>query len=86
MKREAIEAKLREFIDREVLQGQGSDLTSDTPLLELGILDSFSLFLVINYIAEEFRVELKLDAVGVDNFRNIASIASAVLEKTQAVP
>jgi acyl carrier protein len=78
MDQAAIENKVREFIDREVLEGQGADLTPETPLLELGILDSFSLFLLISFIAEEFKVKLELDKVGAEQFKNIATIASAV--------
>ncbi len=77
----AIAGKLRDFIDREILEGQGGDLTADTRLLELGILDSFSLFLVIDYIGKEFGVRLELEALAAEDFASIAVIARTVGSK-----
>jgi acyl carrier protein len=76
-----IETKIRAFIDSEVLEGQGADLAFDTPLLDLGILDSFSLFLVLKFILDEFGVQLALETLGAEQFQTIHSIAAAVRER-----
>lgn len=81
MDRNLIEEKLRAFIDREVLQGQGSDLTSTTPLLTLGILDSFALFHLIQHVEQSFGVSLELETLGAEQFRDIAAIAGAIHER-----
>jgi len=81
-----IEEKLREFIDKTVLRGQGADLTSTTPLFELGILDSFHLFGVLNFIEQQFDVRLALESLTSADFRDISTIARIVLSKTAAAP
>ena len=73
-----IEAKLHDFIDTKVLNGQGADLTSSTPLFEYGILDSFTLFGVINFIADEFKVTLSLERLRTEDFQSISTIAGVV--------
>jgi len=78
MTREHIESKLREFIDQTVLRGQGSDLTRNTALFELGILDSFAMFAVISFIEREFGVTLRLESLTADDFHDIGSIAGLV--------
>jgi len=74
-----IEAKLRDFINRSFLKGQGNDLASDTSLFELGILDSFALFGLISYISDEFQVTVPLESVTAEQFKDIAAIARTVL-------
>jgi acyl carrier protein len=86
MNRDHIEVKLRHFIDQSLMRGQGSDLTSRTPLFEFGILDSFALFRVINFIAKEFDVRLLLETLKTEDFENIASISELVQSKLLAQP
>ena len=50
MQQDQIEAELRGFIDKTLMEGQGADLTSSTPLFQYGILDSFALFSLIGFI------------------------------------
>lgn len=78
MNQEEIELKVRQFIDREVLDGQGSDLTASSPLFELGILDSFALFSVLSFISTEFNVRMPLEAVTREGFETTGAIAEAV--------
>jgi acyl carrier protein len=78
MTQEEIELKVRQFIDRQILQGQGADLTPSTSLFELGILDSYALFGVLGFISKEFNVTLKLEAVTREGFETTAAIAQAV--------
>lgn len=81
MARDHIESRLSSFINQSLMRGQGSDLTPQTPLFEFGILDSFALFRVINFIAEEFGVRLQLELLKTEDFENIASIAEVVHSK-----
>jgi acyl carrier protein len=75
---EEIEFKLRAFIDNTILRGQGADLTASTPLIELGILHSFHLFSLINFIAQEFDIQLQLELLASEDFQNTATIARAI--------
>ena len=79
--RDEIEARVRQFIDREILQGQGADLTASTPLFALSILDSFALFSVINFIASEFNVVLPLESIAAKDFETTTAIADTVLAR-----
>ena len=78
MEREHIVARLRDFIDQTLLNGQGQDLSDDTPLFDFGILDSFALFRVIAFIGEEFDLTLPLESLRTEEFRSIATIADLV--------
>lgn len=73
-----IESRLRDFIDRSIMQGQGADLTASTSLFELGILDSFALFNLVSYISDEFKVTVPLESVTAEHFKDIAAIARTV--------
>ena len=73
-----IEGKIRDYIDRSILQGQGADLTPSTSLFDLGILDSFALFGLVAYIADEFQVTVPLESVTAEHFKDIAAIARVV--------
>jgi len=79
-----IEARIREFIDKDILQGQGADLTSSTPLFELGILDSFAFFQLIRFIEDEIHVTLQLESIGGEQFRDISTIARTVHSRMTA--
>ncbi len=81
MERTHIESKLRDFIDHSIMDGQGSDLTSSTPLFEFGILDSFALFSVLSFISDEFKVTVPLESLRTEDFENISTIAGFVQAK-----
>jgi acyl carrier protein len=78
MDRAHIEAKLRDFIDQSILDGQGADLSVSTPLFEFGILDSFALFTVIGFIADEWKLNMQLERLRTEDFESIATIAALV--------
>ena len=84
MPRDQIESKLRDFIDTRIMEGQGRDLTSSTPLFDVGILDSFALFSVIAFIADEFNVAIALESLRTEDFENISAIAGLVESKLPA--
>ncbi len=84
MEHDDIEARLRDFIDKALMRGQGADLDASTPLFELGILDSFTLFTVINFIATEFNVVLRLEQLRSEEFATIATIAAVVRSRLAA--
>jgi clorobiocin biosynthesis protein CloN5 len=71
---------IREFINHEVLAGQGNDLCETTPLLDLGILDSFALIALFSYLSERYGIQLDLSTIVPKNLETIAAIASMVQE------
>lgn len=78
MQQDQIEAELRGFIDKTLMEGQGADLTSSTPLFQYGILDSFALFSLIGFIEEEFKIPVQLEHLRTEDFETIGTIASLV--------
>jgi acyl carrier protein len=75
---EATEAALREFVDKQLLKGQGADVTASTPLFDLGILDSFALLGLLAFIDTAFNVTLQLEEIGREDFATIHAIARFV--------
>lgn len=86
MNREQIESALRGFIDKTLMEGQGADLTSSTPLFQYGILDSFALFGLINFIEEEFSIPIQLEHLRTEDFATIGTISALVCSKLSACP
>lgn len=71
---------LRRFVACELLGEPDSmrELTDRAPLLEWGILDSLNTARLLAYLGEAFAVDVPMDDVVVDNFRDIAAIARLV--------
>jgi len=69
-----VERVLRLFGD-ELLIDVGS---ATTDLIETGLLDSLALVELIAAIEQEFQVDLALDALEIDAFRTVESIAAFV--------
>lgn len=71
---------IRDFIDESFLEGQGSDLTADSPLLELGIIDSFSLVELVVFCERRFGVRIPDRLLTPEHVGTIEAI-SALLEE-----
>lgn len=50
--------EVRSFVDSELLDGQASEVTDTTPLLELGIVDSISIVSVVAFIEEDLGISV----------------------------
>ncbi|PND36846.1 acyl carrier protein [Paucibacter aquatile] len=59
--------------------GDGSRVQRDTPLLELNILDSAALFDVVDYIRQEFGVQIPVADIHPEHFANVAQLEALVL-------
>ncbi|GAA4466717.1 acyl carrier protein [Phytohabitans houttuyneae] len=55
-----------------------ADLTADTPLLELGVLNSVETARLVAYIRETFGVRLPPASMTAGNFRDLKAIATLV--------
>lgn len=80
MDRAVIEAKLKAFLSDEFLDGQGEDLEGDTPLLELGIIDSVALVAISGFLEDEFGVELLEEDMTPTNFESLNKLSQMVLD------
>jgi len=78
---ENIIEKLIVFFAGEFLEGSREDLTTETQLLELGIIDSLSLLKTVEFAEEQFGIEIGEQDMLPENFRDIQSICRLVLDK-----
>ena len=85
MESEHIRAELRAFIVGDLLAGNAEGLEDDTPLLEWGIIESFSLVRLVNHISHTFEVELPFSMITPKNFESVAAIAAAIAGARAAV-
>jgi acyl carrier protein len=71
---------LTRYVSERLLgEGNASDLTDRTPLLELGVLNSLETSRLVAYIRETFGVRLPPTAMTASNFRDLATIAGLVV-------
>ena len=68
---------IREYIVDHHLDGQ-SDLRPETPLLEWGVIDSFALTDVLEFIEDEFEVTVPAEDITLENLRDLESIGALV--------
>lgn len=68
------------YIAIEMLDGDGSDLESSTPLLEWGIINSIEIIRLIHFIEEKFKVEVPFDRIIPEHLRNADSITDLVFQ------
>ena len=74
-----IQTDLTRFLTTEVLEGV-TELSPDQPLLT-GLLDSFGLLALLNFIEERFGVAIPHEEVVTDNFRSVTTLAAFVESK-----
>jgi acyl carrier protein len=77
--REQIEHEIRSFLLREVLR-PGEELSQDERLLS-GVLDSFGLMQLLEFLEERYDVTVDGDDVVDENFISLSSVAAFVEEK-----
>ena len=72
----------RTYIIREFLPGESPDsLTTTTPLITSGILDSIGTVRLVSFLEEEYGVQLEAHEMGVDSLNTLADIAQLVVSK-----
>jgi acyl carrier protein len=72
-------AALRDFVGREILDGQDIGLDETTPLLEWGIINSFEIARVVAFVADAFRVTIPPDRIEVRHFDTLAHLTELVV-------
>lgn len=75
---------LRDYVGRELLEGNDADLDPTTRLIELGIIDSLAAVSLIAFVQERFGVEVPLEELTEDNLQTLTSI-TAMIERLGGV-
>jgi len=76
-----IENKLKEYIIKNFFSGDPDSLTSDTPLLTSGIVDSISALEIVDFIEENFNVQFEAHEVDKDNLDSISTLSDFIIKK-----
>lgn len=80
-----IAEQVHAFLRDQILSGQDG-LSATTPLLELGILDSFGLFKLVSYLNATFSIEIMPDQIEGPDFVTIDAITACVAGRLAAKP
>lgn len=75
--------RIADHITKWHLDEEDIGLTPDTPLLELNIIDSAAIFDLVQFLSDEARVDVPIDAIVPDNFQTIGTIV-ALVEKLKS--
>jgi acyl carrier protein len=76
---------LQDFILENYLPGESrANLREDTPLRTSGILDSIATLNLINFIEQEFGIQVEAHETGIENFDRIRDIVAFINRKRAA--
>ncbi len=86
MDKQHILQSLKSLLETRILEGEAIQLDATTPLLGLGVLDSFALMQLASLIESEFRVEIPLESLQLDHLKDLNSMADLVLDLNRSGP
>lgn len=84
--REPILESLKEFVIRELLRGQGDGLDENTPLIELGLINSMSIMMIEAHIAKTFGVRVPMERLTTKTLANLKALAAVVQDVVAQKP
>lgn len=74
-----VDEKLAAFVRDQLLPDElKAGFGPETPLLELGVLDSLKAARLLNFIRGELGTKVPTSMIGTENFRDVRSIAAMV--------
>ncbi len=79
MEKSKVKAAIYTYVAQELLHGNAGDLREDTPLLDLGVIDSMSIQKVIVFFESTFHVKIPDQEVRPENFSSIEKMASFIM-------
>jgi peptidyl carrier protein len=80
---EDISTRLLSFIRDSFLSGDSAgELDEETPLLELGILNSLNTATLLAYLRDEFALTVPLADVTPANFQSVSALSEMVCQRT----
>ncbi len=80
-----VNEKIRQFIQTEVADGNGSmSLGYTDELIEEGILDSMGIMKLLSFLEENFSIRLNENELTPENFETIEAVALMVADKLPA--
>lgn len=67
--------KIKEYLEKETQRKIGSDSEN---LIEAGVLDSFSMIKLIDYIGSELMISVKMEELSPTNFNSLDTIVETI--------
>src|SRR5438309_2226560 len=81
-----IEAKIREFVARDVLFSEGDyPHSDDASFLKEGVIDSLGVVELVTFAGREFGIEVGQTDVTPQNFDSVAKLAAFIRRKQMAI-
>lgn len=80
MKYETTLGEMKAYIERELLDGDGKDLTPASPLLAWGVLTSLRVVQMLHFIRNRFEIEVPPDELIAQNLKDLDSITNLILK------
>jgi peptidyl carrier protein len=77
--------RLVSFIQGLVAEDRHIEIDEQTPLLEVGVLDSLKTAVLLNFIYNELHAKIPAGKLSTQNFKDVRSIVSAI-EADQLAP
>ena len=84
MEKPNVVSSLKAYLVEEVLEGDASEFDETTPLLELGLLDSFSIVGILSFIESEFGIEIPLETLAIERLKDVNTLADLVIESNRS--
>lgn len=75
---------LTTYIAQEVLEGNDVGLRSDTPLLEIGVLNSLEVMRLVSFIERRFAVLVPPEKIQASELRDLSAISQMVTDLMNA--
>lgn len=70
--------RIRDHIATQYLGGDAAELESSTPLLELNVIDSASIFDLVQFLSDAEGIDIPLEHVNAENFGTIGGMVELV--------
>lgn len=77
-----ISQAIKAQIKSEFMEGNDTELTDGTQLIEAEIIDSLGIFLLVGFIKERFGVEVEPEDITMEKFATVSAITALVEDKT----
>lgn len=77
---------IKEFIVTDMLHGQGEGLDRQSPLLELGVIESLSMVRLLDFVEHRFGVKVPDTELLPENFETLEAITALVTRYLGSAP
>jgi acyl carrier protein len=75
--------KITSFIEKMSLDEGGAKVTSETSLLDSGLIDSTGILELVSFLESEFGIRVEDEEIVPENFETVSRIAAFVDSKRQ---